>query len=110
MIQQALQRLQKEIAEHHNNPYVSMVGGELIKYVRAHPEQAQRFLAAGKSIRGSLDAMRRVAQTKISGQLAVITPEDAMAVVMNYYGVQQPQQDPPPVEVGLHVDLDELLL
>lgn len=112
MIQAALQKIQKEISDNGKNLWYAYVGGELIKFVRANPERAELFVSADKSIKGAFDALRKAAEKVKVGNAAVLTPDEGMAIVMEYYGIKQdkPESEPEPIEIGLKVDLEEMLL
>jgi len=109
MLQQSLQKLQKEVGDQPKNEYIQYIGAELIKFLRANEDKASLFLANDKTIQGSLLAMRKAAEKKKSGNMAVLTPDEGMAVVLEYYGIQQKIAEPEPVVVGFSVDLDDLL-
>lgn len=109
MLQAALQKLHKEIAEQPNNDYVRFVGGELMKYVREHPDQAELFTAEGKSIASSLDELRKVAEGRKNGGMAVIAPDEGMKIVLTHFGIEVKKPVPAPAVVGFNIDLDALL-
>lgn len=109
MLQEALQRIQKEVGDNAGNKMIAFVGGELIKFVRANPDKAELLAAADKSIKGAFDAMRKAAEKVKVGNMAVLAPDEGMAVVMEYYGIKRDMPEPEPVPVGLNINLDELL-
>ncbi|RXZ84613.1 hypothetical protein EBB07_00935 [Paenibacillaceae bacterium] len=109
MLQEALQKLQKEVADSPKDEYVRMLGAELINYVRANPDKAPLFVAQGKSIQGSLAAMRKAVEKKKQGNMAVVTPDEGKSIVLEYYGIQTAKAEPEPVAVGFSVDIDDLL-
>jgi hypothetical protein len=87
VLQQALQKLQKEIGEKAGDVYVSHVGAYLIKYVRQHPEHAVFIVADGKTITGSLVAMKEEARKRQTNGIGVLSDEEGYAVVLKYFGV-----------------------
>ena len=112
MLQAALQKIQKEINDNAKNQWYAYVGGELINFVRSNPDKAELFAAEGKSIKGAFDAMRKAAEKVKVGNAAVLTPDQGMAVVLEYFGIRQdkPKPEPEPIEIGLKVNLEEMLL
>ncbi len=107
MLQEALQKMQKEIGQHPNDGYVRYVGAELIKFVRANPEKAVLFVDEGKSIQGSFSELEKEA-TKDKRRF--IPPDEGQDIILRYFGVDVPKDEPDPLEIGLKIDLDELLL
>ena len=87
MLTQAMEKLRSEITNCHNNPYVQVVGDFLLNHLEKHPQDAEKLLAADKTIGKSLDAMRKVAETKKVGNCAVLTDEEGFAVVLKYFGI-----------------------
>lgn len=87
MIQQALQKIQAELAEKPNDKYAQVIGGFLMKHLREHSEHAQYILTEGKTITGSLNAMREEARKHQKNGVGVLTDEEGFAVVLKYYGI-----------------------
>ncbi|EGG33423.1 hypothetical protein [Paenibacillus sp. HGF5] len=83
MLQQALQKLQKEVGEKHDKKYVQHVGAFLISYVRKHPEHAAFILTEGKTISASIGMMRSEAM-KNDG---VLTDEEGFNIALKYFGI-----------------------
>jgi hypothetical protein len=110
MLQQALQKLQAEITGNPKNSYVQAVGGFLIKHVQSNPKNAALFIAEGKTIAGSLEAMKTEAQKKKSGNVGVLTDEEGFNIVLKYYGVKVPETVPPQATAAsFDASLDDLL-
>lgn len=86
MIEQAVEKLMNEMTQHANQPYVQVVGQYLLKHLEAKPEHADNLLAEDKTILKSLDVMRRFAERKRVGNVAVLTDEEGFAVVLQYFG------------------------
>lgn len=87
MLQQALQKLQKEIGENAKDKYVQHVGAFLIGYVRNHPGHAAFIVADGKTIAGSLAAMKEKARKSQSNGVGVLTDEEGFEIALNYFGI-----------------------
>jgi hypothetical protein len=94
MIQQALQKIQAELAEKPNEKYVQVVGGFLMRHLREHPEHAPQILADGKTIAGSLKAMREEAMKHQVNGVGVLTDEEGFSVVLKYFGCEVPGAAP----------------
>jgi len=86
-MEQAVKKLQDEIAGSQNNPYIQVIGNFLIQHVQANPGTAEKILENGKSIAKSLEAMKNEARKKISNGMAMLTDEEGYAIVLKYYGI-----------------------
>jgi hypothetical protein len=113
MLQQALQKLQTEIGSvDKKNKYVPVVGGFLINHVRNNPEHASLILVDGKTVSGSLEAMKAEAKKQASDGVGVLTDEEGFNVVLKYFGVDVPDPvapEPEPTARNFNVSLDDLL-
>lgn len=85
MLAEAKKKLQDEMAKS-NNPYVNVVGGFLENHIESHPEEAEKIMQEGKTIAGSLDSMRKEAETRKVGSCAVLTDQEGFDIVLKYFG------------------------
>lgn len=85
MIIEAKAKINQEI-EKLNNPYVKVVGDFLLKQLEVNPSIAERIMANDKTIMKSLEAMRKEAEKKKVGNMAVLTGEEGFKIVADYYG------------------------
>lgn len=108
MLQEALKKIQTELAEKAKDKYVQVIGAFLIDHIRNHPEHAALILTNGKTIAGSLSAMKEEARKNQSNGVGILTDEEGFAVVLKFFGVEVKQPEKP-VEVGFSVDIDTLL-
>lgn len=109
MLQQALQKIQAELAASSKDNYVQVVGAYLSDYVRTKPEHAAFILTEGKTIAGSLKAMEAEAQKVKKGNVGVLTPEKGYAVVLGYFGVRVDSPKPVVAAGVLSSSIDDLL-
>lgn len=89
MQEEALKKLQAEMESNKNDTYTQLVGNYTMQYVKQHPAAAEKVLAEGKTLKGSLAHMRSAAEKKKSGNYAVLTPEEGFTLVTEYYGIQE---------------------
>lgn len=109
MLQQALQKIQNELAASPKDAYVQAVGAYLTDYVRNKPEHAAFILTEGKTIVGSLKMMEEEARKVKQGSIGVLTPEKGYAVVLGYFGVRADMPKPFEAVTILHSSIDDLL-
>ncbi|MDF2855743.1 MAG: hypothetical protein K0Q87_1594 [Neobacillus sp.] len=93
MLKQALKKLQDEMSKD-RNPYVEVIGQFLISHIKAYPEDAEKILANDKTISKSLDAMKNVAEKKVTHgendgkvRVAVLTDEEGFHAIEKYFGI-----------------------
>lgn len=120
MLEQAKAKLQAEMAGAKDNAYVQFVGQYLLNHIEAHPGDAEKVMTKDKTIAKSLDAMRKAAEKKRKGNVAMLTPQEGFAVVFEYYGIKAagavpvvsaaPAKVETPIVDDFDVDLDELLM
>lgn len=89
-MQQAISKLNVEMQEK-NNQYVSLIGGMLINKMESGADLAELIMAEGKTITGSLEAMKNEAKKKQSGGMAMLTDEEGFKIVLKYYGYDDGQ-------------------
>lgn len=82
-----MKKLQDEMKKA-NNPYVTLIGQYLLDHLKANLADSDKIANKDKSIQGSLDAMRKVAEKKKVGNMAVLSDEEGFAVVCKYFGIK----------------------
>lgn len=87
MSAEAIAKLKKEIDDNKKNPYVKVIGDFLIGHLEQHPADAERILAADKTIAKSLNAMKEEARKKQHNGMAMLTDAEGFAVVLKYFGI-----------------------
>lgn len=85
---EAGKKLQAEITGSNNNPYVNVIGEFMIKHIEANPVDADKIMAADKTIAKSLDAMKAEARKKAVNGMAMLTDAEGFAIVLKYFGIQ----------------------
>ncbi|MCF8566880.1 PcfK-like family protein [Alicyclobacillus tolerans] len=88
MSEAAIKKIRDEMTANANNPYVQVVGNFLLQHIDEHPDNAEKVLTDGKTIVKSLDEMKKEAQKKRVGNVAVLTDAEGFAVVLKYFGME----------------------
>ncbi len=83
----AMDKLRDEMAKN-GDQYVQVVGEYLTDYLLTHPEAEAAMLNKDKSIKGSLDAVRKEAQKVKQGNVAVLDDRTVFGIVLGYYGLK----------------------
>lgn len=84
----AMDKIRDEMAKSSNARYVQVVGEFLTGYLQTHPEAEGAILTRGKSIAGSLFAMREEAEKVKEGNVAVLDDQTAFGIVLGYFGIK----------------------
>ncbi|SFB62699.1 hypothetical protein SAMN05216312_12243 [Cohnella sp. OV330] len=103
---EAMAKLKAEMTGNKENEYVQVIGQYLLDRLAKHPDDAEKLNANGKTITGSLEAMRKVAEKKKKGNFAMLTPEQGYAAVLQYFGIED---KPAREEKGLSLSLNDVL-
>ncbi len=117
MIDKAIEKIRDEMVAKTNDTYIQVVGDMLLHHLTANPAAAEKVMASGKTIAGSLSAMRSAAEKQKSGSVAVLTDAEGFAVVLEYFGINGVASIPSPVPavspmapaVDFDISLDDLL-
>ena len=83
----AMDKIRDEMAKSKDN-YVQVVGEYLTDYLLAHTEAEAALLDKGKSIEGSLAAVRREAEKVKTGNMAILDDRTVFRIVLNYFGLK----------------------
>lgn len=87
MLGQAISKLKDEMKKEKAS-FVQIVGQFLLAHVEADPASAEKILVEGKSIKGSLDAMRKEAKKQMVDNCAVLSDQEGFAVVLQYFAIK----------------------
>ncbi len=117
MIDKAIEKIRDEMVSKTNDTYIQVVGDMLLHQLTVNPTAAEKVMANGKTIAGSLSAMRSAAEKKKSGNCAVLTDAEGFAVVLDYFGIKGaastdslvPAVSPMAPALDFDVSLDDLL-
>lgn len=108
LLEQAIAKLKAEMDANKTNAYVQAIGQFLIEHVQSNPASAEKIMTNSKTVAGSLDAMRKEAEKKKTGNFAMLTPQEGFSIVLKYFGVdakavsltrQQPVQEVAPAPI-----------
>jgi hypothetical protein len=98
MYDKAVEKLNNQMAANEKHPYVQIIGQYLLNHLEGKPEDAEKFLDDDKTILKSIDTMRRFAETRRVGNMAMLTDEEGFGVVLQYFGCWQGEPFNIPVE------------
>lgn len=89
MKEQAIAKLRTEMNNNTNNPYVLAIGEFLIRHIEANPHDADKFLAADKTIEKSLKAMETEARARRKGSnMVMLSDAEGFQIVLKYFGAE----------------------
>lgn len=89
MVEQATAKLMTELRMEGVHPYVSAIGNFLLDFLKDNPSAAEKIMVEGKTIIGSMRAMRKVAEKQKVDNCAVLTPEQGFKAVLDYFDIKE---------------------
>ena len=109
----AIDKIRDEMAASAKDLNVQYIGEQLTKHIMAHPADAPKFYAKGKTISGAMKKLEDYARQHKSGVMACVDPDTGMRIIFEYYGIltggAQPVRHCMPVAPSADLDLDALL-
>ena len=87
MLNDAIAKLEKEIEGDKGSEYTQYVGKYIVEYLNEHPDRAEKILAEGKTLAGSMKHMEGVARKKKNRGAVVLTDAEGFKAVLEYYGI-----------------------
>lgn len=90
-----------------NNPYIKIVGEFLLEMIEKNINAAEAVMKAGKSIKGSLEEMKKVAKNKAINGCAVIDDKEGFKIVMDYYGIEEGEAKENSIDTKKVVSMNE---
>lgn len=85
MKEKAIEKLQKEIDSNKKNQYIGIIGKFLIGHINEKESFAEHVLKDGKTINGSIEAMKSEAKKKAKNGMAMLSDEEGFAIVVKYF-------------------------
>lgn len=88
--EQAIKKLQAEMAANKKDAYMQSVGASLISYIEQNEVSvAEKVLTKDKTIAGSLVALEGAAKKQAKNKrMGIIAPDEAVAIILGYFGVK----------------------
>jgi PcfK-like protein len=118
MLNEAVEKIKSEMTKNNNNPYIHVVGNFMLEHLQEHPEDAEKVLTKDKTIVKSMDEVRKAAEKKKVGNMAVLTDQEGFKIVLGYFGIKDITVGPAarkitpvmaPMEDDFDVKLDDFL-
>ena len=89
----AMDKIRDEMAKSRDN-YVQVVGEYMTGYLLDHPEAEAALMEKGKSISGSLEAVRKEAEKVKQGDMAILDDRTVFGIVRGYFGIKSEAEMP----------------
>ncbi|MDB5054440.1 MAG: hypothetical protein JWM44_2490 [Bacilli bacterium] len=90
MLLEANQKLEAEMEQ--GKKYVKVIGQYLLDHLKKNPADAAAIMTEGKTIKGSIDAMRQEATKEENG--GMLSDPEGYAVVLHYFGIDGQAKKP----------------
>lgn len=92
MIEKAIEKIKAEM-EKDKAPYIQVIGNYLLKQIEINKTAATAIVKEGKTIKGSVEEMRKEAQKKAVGGCGVLTDAEGFEIVRKYFGFEAVQDE-----------------
>lgn len=92
MIEKAIEKIKAEM-ESSKAPEIQVVGDYLLKQIEINKTAATAIVKEGKTIKGSIEEMRKEAQKKAVGGCGVLTDSEGFEIVRKYFGFEAVQDE-----------------
>lgn len=92
MIEKAIEKIKAEM-EKDKAPHIQVVGNYLLKQIEINKTAATAIVKEGKTIKGSVEEMRKEAQKKAVGGCGVLTDAEGFEIVRKYFGFEAVQDE-----------------
>lgn len=88
MLEKAIEKIKAEIDGNKNNPYIKVIGEFLLQHLALHNGAAEKVLQEGKTIKGSIDEMKKVAKTRAVNGCGMLTDQEGFEIVLKYFDIK----------------------
>lgn len=92
MIEKAIEKIKAEM-EKDKALHIQVVGDYLLKQIEINKTAATAIVKEGKTIKGSIEEMRKEAQKKAVGGCGVLTDSEGFEIVRKYFGFEAVQDE-----------------
>jgi len=89
MLEKAIKKLKAEIDGSKNNSNIQAVGKFMLHYLELCPEASEQVLKEGKTLKGSIDEMKKIAKTKAVDGCGMITDNEGFGIVLKYFDIKR---------------------
>ena len=88
-MEKAIEKLRAEMEEQKDNIYTQYIGEYLLKYISENPQYSGNIIKTDKNIAGSLNYMSEKAKERARDGMAIFTPEEGFAIVLDYFEINE---------------------
>ncbi|NTU28871.1 hypothetical protein HPY27_01685 [Brevibacillus sp. HB1.1] len=88
MLSDAISKLKTEMESDNEHPYIKLVGDFLIRHLESNPDDAEKIIAADKTIAKGLAAMKAEAKKNQYDGMGMLTDTEGFAIVLKYFGIK----------------------
>jgi len=88
MLNKAIEKLKAEIDSSKNNPNIKVVGEFMFRQLDVNNGAAEKVIQDGKTIKGSIGEMSKIARTKAVDGCGILTDQEGFEIVLKYFGIK----------------------
>lgn len=95
----AFEKLQNEMNKYKDDAYIQAIGQFLIQQIEKIESAAEAILATDRTVKKSLEVMKKEAKKKAVNGFAMFTPDEGFALVLKYFDIQIEKIEVPEMKV-----------
>jgi len=88
MLDKAIEKIKSEIEQNKKNSNIQVIGEFILRELALNNAAAEKVLQEGKTIKGSIDEMKKVAKTKAVGGCGMLSDQEGFGIVLTYFGIK----------------------
>lgn len=88
MLEKAIEKIKAEMDGNKADPYVYVMGEFLLNQLTLNPEASEKVLLDGKTIKGSMKELEKIAKGKAVNGCGMISDQEGYGIVLKYFGIR----------------------
>ncbi|MBU3111970.1 PcfK-like family protein [Clostridium lacusfryxellense] len=88
MLEKAIKKINDEIEKNKNDTNIKVIGDFLVSQLKLNVGASEKVLQDGKTIKGSIEEMRKVAKSKAVNGCGMLTDEEGFGIVLKYFDIK----------------------
>lgn len=92
MIEKAIEKIKAEM-DKGKGAYIKVIGKYVLRHIEINKKAAEKIASGEKTLKGSIEAMRKEAEKNKSDNVGVLTDEEGFRIVRKYFEFEAIQDE-----------------